>query len=259
MARERHGEVAGAAAEVEQAAARQSGRDGEPVEQLVGVAGPEAGIEASGAAKHDRMVCGRASDGLACTPVARDDWRLRIELATEEAGGLLRRLGLMSSDAERLADELRERRLAVTADDGTVFVYAGSSLELERAGEVILAELDELGIRPAAVRREHWLTVEERWDDEPPHADSELVAEGYAPWEVRIPCPTHRQAQRLAQQLESEGYGVVRRWRYVIAGCATREDAEALARRLHGQVEAGGELVWEVVPGNPFAVFGGLG
>ena len=34
---------------------------------------------------------------------------------------------------------------------------------------------------------------------------------------------------------------------------------DALAARVHGEVEPGGELVWETVPGNPFAVFGGLG
>jgi hypothetical protein len=45
----------------------------------------------------------------------------------------------------------------------------------------------------------------------------------------------------------------------VIAGVATREQAEELAARLHGAVEPGGELVWEATPGNPFAVFGGLG
>ena len=57
-----------------------------------------------------------------------------------------------------------------------------------------------------------------------------------------------------------EGYGVVRRWTYVIAGTATREEARASSRgALHGEVEPGGELVWEVAPGNPFAVFGGLG
>ena len=39
----------------------------------------------------------------------------------------------------------------------------------------------------------------------------------------------------------------------------TREEADALAERVHGEVEAGGELVWEVMPQNPFAVFGGLG
>ena len=35
--------------------------------------------------------------------------------------------------------------------------------------------------------------------------------------------------------------------------------AQELARRLHGEVEPGGELVWETTPGNPFAIFGGLG
>ena len=39
----------------------------------------------------------------------------------------------------------------------------------------------------------------------------------------------------------------------------SREDAEQLARRLHGEIEPGGELVWEVMPRNPFAVFGGIG
>ena len=45
----------------------------------------------------------------------------------------------------------------------------------------------------------------------------------------------------------------------MIAGTATREEAEELARNLHGEVEPGGELVWETAPQNPFAVFGGLG
>ena len=46
---------------------------------------------------------------------------------------------------------------------------------------------------------------------------------------------------------------------YVIAGTDTKEDAEALAARVHGEVEPGGELVYEVMPQNPFAIFGGLG
>ena len=62
----------------------------------------------------------------------------------------------------------------------------------------------------------------------------------------------------LADRLEAEGYGVVRRWKYVIAGCADEEQARALAKRLHGEVEAGGEMVYESLPGNRFAFFGGL-
>ena len=50
-----------------------------------------------------------------------------------------------------------------------------------------------------------------------------------------------------------------RTFTYVIAGTASRDQAVELARRIHGKVEPGGELVYEVQPQNPFAVFGGLG
>jgi hypothetical protein len=193
--------------------------------------------------------------------MARDDWRLKIKLAEHERKGLLGRLQFWESDADELAHELKERRLAVTEDDDVVFVYASTSLELEKARAAIEQELDDLGAQPTSVQVEHWLAAEERWDDDTSGdtVDSELLAEGYAPWEVRIPTKTREEAGRLARELEREGYGVVRRFRYVIAGCASREEAEALAQRLHGQVETGGELVWETMPGNPFAVFGGIG
>lgn len=191
--------------------------------------------------------------------MARDDWRLRIELPDDEhAPRLLERLGVVRTDAGELAHELADSRLAVTHDDGTVFVYASTSLELERATAVIQRELDELGARPSRLATEHWLADEERWDDDPagPDYDEEILAAGYAPWEVRVRCADHRAAHTLADQLESEGYGVVRRWHYVIAGCATRDDAAALAQRLHGDVEPGGDLVWESLHGHPFAVVG---
>ena len=68
-----------------------------------------------------------------------------------------------------------------------------------------------------------------------------------------------RGPRRSRSTLEGEGYSVERRWQYLIVGTASKEDAEALAARVHGEVEPGGELVWETVPGNPFAIFGGLG
>ena len=98
----------------------------------------------------------------------------------------------------------------------------------------------------------------------PPHSLTLLrvtatPAEGTAPWEVRIECESHHDAEALADRLEAEGYGVLRRFRYVIAGTATREEAEALAARLHGEVEPSSAYVWESAPQNPFVVFGGLG
>jgi hypothetical protein len=194
--------------------------------------------------------------------MASDDWRLRIELPDEEgARGLLERLGLARSEADELAEELRHERLAVSQDDDTVFVYAASGVQAENGVRIVERELQDAGVTPVRFVTEHWLADEERWDDEAPHGtwEQEEIDRGYAPWEVRVECDSLHEAHELAEQLRSEGYGVSRTFTYVIAGTASREDAVKLARRIHGHVEPGGELVYEVQPQNPFAVFGGLG
>jgi hypothetical protein len=190
-----------------------------------------------------------------------DDWRLRIELGEEHAHGLLGLLGLVNTEADELTHDLRHARLAVTRDADTVFVYADSQSQLELARPAIDSALGSLEISPEEMVVEHWLDAEDRWDDEPRTAtvEEETASHGFAPWEVRIPCRSHAEAKELADRLEADGYGVVRRWSYVIAGTDTREQAEELAARLHGVAEPGGEVVWEAVPSNPFAIFGGLG
>jgi len=45
----------------------------------------------------------------------------------------------------------------------------------------------------------------------------------------------------------------------VIVGASSETEARQLAKRIGGEVEGGGEVVWETSPGNPFAIFGGLG
>jgi hypothetical protein len=161
----------------------------------------------------------------------RDDWRIRIEVEEEHAEGLLERLGLdLGSDARELAQELTGRRLAVSRDGETIFVYAGSPAEAERARAVVEAELREAGAEARVSRIEHWLADEERWNDEPAQPDAleeDALEHGFAPWEVRVQTSTPQ--------------------------------ARELAERLHGEVEAGGELVYAAIPQNPFAVFGGLG
>jgi hypothetical protein len=194
--------------------------------------------------------------------MAQDDWRIRIELPDEEgARGLLDRLGLTRHDAEELADELREHRLAVSREGDTVFVYAASGMQAEQASRVVEQELEETGFTPTRFVTEHWLQHDERWDDEPdaPDVEEDLLDRGYAPWEVRVECESLGQAHDLAEQLRAEGYDVSRTFTYVIAGTADRDQAVELAHRIHGRVEPGGELVYEVQPQNPFAVFGGLG
>jgi hypothetical protein len=193
-----------------------------------------------------------------------DDWRIRIELPEEgHAESLLGRLGLDlgTDEAKHLAKELEGRRLAVSQDDNELFVYASSAAEAEHARKIVEAELADEGIEATTSAVERWLPEEERWTGEPPQEtwEQEELDRGYAPWEVRVESETHAEADELADELEGEGYDVVRRWRYLIVGAASEEEARQLAERVHGEVEPGGEVVWEVTPQNPFAVFGGLG
>lgn len=192
-----------------------------------------------------------------------DNWRIRIELPEEgNAGTLFGRLGLDlgSDEAKRLARELEGHRLAVSRDDEIVFVYSDSQAQAERARQLVEAELADEGIA-AEIKVERWLPDEERWSGESPQEtwEEEELRRGYAPWEVRVELYSHAKAEALADTLEREGYDVVRRWRYLIVGAASEEQARGLARRLHGEAEPGGDVVWEVAPQNPFALFGGLG
>ena len=191
--------------------------------------------------------------------MARDDYRIRVELEEEHAHGLLSRLGL-GSKADELVEDL-ERRLVVSHDDGELFVYASSPAEANQARTIVETVVAEEGLDARVGPVEHWLHDEERWNDEPrePTPEEELLEEGVAPWEVRVELDSHHVATELADTLEAEGYGVVRRWKYLIVGATNREEAEALAQRLHGEVEPSSAYVWENVPQNPFVVFGGLG
>jgi hypothetical protein len=191
-----------------------------------------------------------------------DDWRIRIEVEEHHAGGLLDRLSSdLDEDARRLADDLARRKLAVSRDGNEIFVYASSRADAEAAHDVIDAQLRSVGSKTQASKVEHWLADEERWDSEPKGEtwEQEDLDEGFAPWEVRVECASHDEAQALSDSLEQEGYRPIRRSQFLFIGTATKEDADALAARVHGQVEAGGEVVWEVAPKNPFAIFGGLG
>jgi hypothetical protein len=192
----------------------------------------------------------------------KDDYRIKIEIDPEHAGGLLDRLGLeLSDEAGQLARELERRRLVVSQDDDELFVYAATPAGAESARSVIQALLRDLEVAAVTGPVEHWLDAEDRWDDEPSEGtwEEDALEQGHAPWEVRVELPSHTAARELADTLEEEGYPVQRRWRYLIAGASSKADAENLAARFHGEVEPGGALVWETVPGNPFAVFGGLG
>jgi hypothetical protein len=223
-----------------------------------------------------------------------EDWRLTVKLVEpRQAAGLLGRLGeLQQGETEEWLEREASRRLAGSRvvvsggafeHDARLFLYADSR-ELARAATgVMRALLAERGAE-AELALDRWHPLEERWEEARlplPRTEAEWRAEhdrreeqeeaesetsGLAEWEVRVELESHRAASELADRLEREGQPVVRRWRYLLVGARDEDEAKALAERLQRgsaeatvQVEPGGGLVWQSMPRNPFAVFGGLG
>jgi hypothetical protein len=212
-----------------------------------------------------------------------DDWRLTIDLDDEGDGTQLAEwlaaVRLEAEERRRLGD-----RVVVSRDGPRLFLYADTEDVGREAEAVIQRELDARCL-PARLILERWHPVEQAWQDPAvplAQTEEELAAaharqqdreaaesreKGYADWEVRVELPTHEETAELADRLEAEGVPVVRRSTFLLAGAANQDDAVALAERLSGElgesarveVEPGGGLAWEVMPQNPFAVFGGLG
>jgi hypothetical protein len=212
-----------------------------------------------------------------------EDFRLSVDFDDEGDGADL----VEWLAAVRMARDERERlgdRVVVSRDGARVFLYADTeeaAREAERFVRSLLAHRDA----GARLLLERWHPVEQVWKDvsEPlPRTEDEVDAErarqqareaahsrdtGFAEWEVRVELRTHEETEALAERLEAESMPVVRRATFLLVGAANEDEAVALAERLREElpesarieVEPGGGMVWEVMPHNPFAFFGGLG
>jgi hypothetical protein len=208
-----------------------------------------------------------------------EDWRVTITLAER---GETRRV-LEALHEREVRQELRDElggRVAVSSDGPTVFLYADTRRAADAAARALREVLDEEEVA-AQPRLDRWHPIEERWEDATvplPSSDDERraererldadedatsVATGVAQWEVRLELASPREAEALADELQGEGRSVVRRSTYLLVGANDRDDAEELARRLRGRgrvhVEPSSGVAWQLMPANPFAVFGGLG
>ena len=214
-----------------------------------------------------------------------DDFRIKVEFGDE---GSLLHFG-RSLNERKFEKELREQLgdgVVISRDGSQVFLYA-STVEQARAAErAVREELGQLGVEAEVSPVLRWHPVEERWEDASvplPETDEEVEAErrrreeqdakeaqelGYAEWQVRVDLPGHRDAVKLADRLEQEGIRpVVRRWKYLLIGTATEDDARALAERIRAEApkeadvtaETSSTIGWETTSGNPFAAFGGFG
>ena len=182
----------------------------------------------------------------------------------EHAGGLLERLGeRLGGEAAELAQRPRSRSGSRSRATTTrLRLRRDSPADAAKAQAVVEAELRAHGIEAKTSKVEHWLDDEERWDDEPPGEtwEQEELDRGYAPWEVRVECASHERGP-AARGAARDG-GLQADPRIPVPDRRRREPRRTPRRwrpALHGEVAAGGELVSETAPSNPFAVFGGLG
>ncbi|HZO61778.1 MAG TPA: hypothetical protein VFB35_02245 [Gaiellaceae bacterium] len=213
--------------------------------------------------------------------MAQDDWRVTVTLPAEEQSGRLA-ASLAEAEVEKDAHHVFGDRVIVGGGDdpGVVFLYAGTRAAAEQAREVVRGIVAEHGL-DAGYAIHRWRPDEEAWELEegaaPPDAKDageDDVAAG-APWEVRVEFGSHGDAAAMADRIESEaddllaGYtvSVVRRWRYLLVGAETEEQAQEIADRIRSELPGGAELkvqpsgalAWAAFGQNPFAVFGGLG
>ena len=213
-----------------------------------------------------------------------EDWRVKVDFEEDEhrhrLSGFLQDYELEEDLAERLRG-----RVVVSQDGPVLFLYANTRDQAEAAIEVVrsFASQHETEIDVELTR---WHEIEERWEDpsvplpqtsEEEREERERLTEEereesaeaqWDEWEVQVELPDHGATKELAHRLESEGFHVLRRWRYLVITAPSEEDAAHLADRIRGETPAGATVTVEGTEGataasNPrlsaFALFGGLG
>jgi hypothetical protein len=212
-----------------------------------------------------------------------DEWRLEIKIG--DASRATELVGMLGEPelAHDLSGDFHDR-VIVSRDDDVVFLYAGSREQIDGARTLLdsIAAEKSWGLHPSL---KHWHPAAEDWED-PDRAEpadpaaakaehdrlmdaerQEAAATGEPEFEVRVDFPSRHEAVAFAKQLREEGLPLVHRWKFVLVGAATEDDANALAERLRSEAPADSEVTVEgtwseanrEMPSNPFAVLGGLG
>jgi len=191
-----------------------------------------------------------------------DEFRVEVELDDDEHGysfgERLRALDLDDEARERLG-----RNVMVTRDGSRLFLYAATEPQAREAEQVVRSLVDENGLT-AEIAVTRWHPVEGVWKDAsiplpvtPEEEQAEYTAreaaekeearlEGRFDWEVVIRLPGRDAAVDLADRLAAEGIPVVRRWRYVVAGAVTEEEAVELSERLRKELPEDADVRVEV-------------
>jgi hypothetical protein len=184
-------------------------------------------------------------------PRTRDEWRVEVALDRDQHADTLSG----SLHDLRLDDEARKLlggSVIVTRDGPFVFVYAWHE-ESAREAERVVKDIMDHEKLVGEVRLMRWHPLAEEWKDahEPLPEDEAARAEemreaeaqgiretGYGeyPWEVVIELPHIRDTHRLAGRLRLEGLPVKRRFRYLLVGATSEDDAIEIGKGLEGEV-----------------------
>jgi hypothetical protein len=192
-----------------------------------------------------------------------EGWRVKVSVYDQP--------GTRPESLSRSADDLRSQlgdHIRVNSGKASIFLYAATATAArgaERVAQQVLAQ----GHVAADFHLERWNPLEEEWlhaaaepsdaiteptgaaepaddEDEERAVHEELqererqrsVATGLAAWQVRVDLSSHRRVVDLAERLTSEGWPVVRRRRFLVAGANCQDDADGLAREIQGYVGA---------------------
>jgi hypothetical protein len=197
-------------------------------------------------------------------PRSRDEWRVEVALDEEQQSDSLAE-GLHNLELDDEARKLLGGSVIVTRDGRFIFIYAWHEESAEEAERVVKDIMDRENLI-GQVRRMRWHPVAEEWKDadeplpedeaaraqEMREAEEEGAAEareyGEYPWEVVIDLPHIRDTHTVAEKLRSESLPVKRRFRYLLVGAASEDDAVELGKRLEAEVPEGSHVG---VRGNP--------
>ena len=173
---------------------------------------------------------------------------------------------LLAADLDTEATERLGGRVVITHDGPRVFLYARDQ-NGRRGGRAGGQEADRRGrhrrtrgghplasrrggpgaTRPSRCPRPTPSTRPSALRHEAAELE-ELAEQGTYDWEVRVELPGHRETVALRRAtLRAEGLAVTRRWRYLLVGALTEQDAKELAARILEEAPEGSRAELEPV------------
>jgi len=188
----------------------------------------------------------------------RDEWRVEVELDADEQGHSLGER-LKALDLDDQAGKRLGGSVIITRDGPHLFLYAWHEESAREAERVVRELMEEDGLA-GQVSLVRWHPVEEAWKpaSEPlPQTEDEVDAElrrheqaaelekaetGEDPWQVVIDLPTVRATRDLADELAARDLPVKRRFKYLLVGAPTEEEAVDIGRSLEGNVPEGSHV-----------------